>query len=636
MLKKLMGQVRHSWANWAEIRFVAITVLTITGVLVGGRHWGGLQILELLAYDQLMRWREDEPTDPRLLLVTITEDDLRAQQRWPIPDSAIAQALARLQSYQPRAIGIDIYRDFPVPPGHEQLVAQLEKPNLVAIRSIDTLSGTPAPPEVPPERVGFNDLALDPDGVVRRNILFSEAKDGTIFSFSLRLALAYLQGEGIFPKGEEGTNYLKLGDEVFVPLQPESGGYQNIDAQGYQILLNYRSRQNFAREVTLSQVLYGSIDPNWVRDKVVLMGSTAPSLKDTHFIPYSPGLSESRQMAGVVIHAQMVSQILDAATGERPLFWYWSEKQEIFWIIVWVLLGGIVAWWFRHPLTISLLVSGCLVILSGSGFYLFTRSGWVPLATPALGFIFTVGTVLTYQSYQDRQQHKIVMKLLGQNTSPEIAEALWQKRDRLLESGKLPGVQLTATMLFLDLKGFSTISEQMAPSDLLDWLNQLLEVITHEVLSHHGVVNKFTGDGVMAVFGVPMSRQHKQEVLLDAQRAVECAVAIAEHLEAMNQNWRSLGLPTIQMRIGIFTGPVVVGSLGGKDRLEYGVLGDSVNTAARLEACEKDRQPNNCRILIAKETLVFLEDKFKVESWGLLALKGKKQMVDVYLVLGRR
>ncbi|NET90219.1 MAG: adenylate/guanylate cyclase domain-containing protein, partial [Kamptonema sp. SIO1D9] len=128
----------------------------------------------------------------------------------------------------------------------------------------------------------------------------------------------------------------------------------------------------------------------------------------------------------------------------------------------------------------------------------------------------------------------------------------------------------------------------------------------------------------------------KQEVLLDAQRAVECAVAIAEHLEAMNQNWRSLGLPTIQMRIGIFTGPVVVGSLGGKDRLEYGVLGDSVNTAARLEACEKDRQPNNCRILIAKETLVFLEDKFKVESWGLLALKGKKQMVDVYLVLGRR
>ncbi|MEC4984296.1 MAG: adenylate/guanylate cyclase domain-containing protein [Oscillatoria sp. PMC 1068.18] len=636
MLKKLIGKVRDSWTNLSEKRFVAITVLTVTAVLMGGRNWGGLQVLELLAYDQLMRWRSDLPTDQRILLVTITEDDLRAQQSWPIPDAAIAQALARLQSYQPRAIGIDIYRDFPVPPGHEKLVTQLEKPNLYAIRSIDTLSGTPAPPEVPPERVGFNDVALDPDGVIRRNILFAEAQDGTIFSFSLRLALAYLQAENISPTGEEKTNYLKLGEQVFVPLEPDSGGYQNIEAQGYQVLLNYRSRRDFAPEVTLSQVLYGAIDPNLVKDKVVLLGSTALSLKDNHFTPYSPGLSESRQMPGMVIHAQMLAQILDAATGERPLFWYWSQKQETAWIIAWVLLGGIVAWRFRHPLVVSVLVGGCLVMLVGSGFYLLTRSGWIPVATPALGFLVTVGTVLTYQSYQDHQQHKIVMKLLGQNTSPEIAEALWQKRDRLLESGKLPGVQLMATMLFLDIKGFSTISEQMSPSELLDWLNQLLEIITHEVLSHHGVVNKFTGDGVMAVFGVPMSRQHKEEIILDAQRAVECAVAIATHLEVMNQNWRSLGLPTIQMRIGIFTGQVVVGSLGSKDRLEYGVLGDSVNTAARLEACEKDRQPNNCRILIAKETLVLLEDKFQVESWGFLPLKGKKQMVDVYLVLGHK
>jgi class 3 adenylate cyclase len=188
-------------------------------------------------------------------------------------------------------------------------------------------------------------------------------------------------------------------------------------------------------------------------------------------------------------------------------------------------------------------------------------------------------------------------------------------------------------MLFADIKDFSTISEQMTPEALLEWLNELLEVITQEILNHQGIVNKFTGDGVMAVFGVPTSRLLKTEVEADAKGAVACALGISDRLEKMNQNWQRLGLPVVQMRIGIFTGPVVVGSLGGKDRLEYGVIGDSVNIAARLESCEKHRQPTNCRILIGYDTLVHLQEQFEVEPWGLLALKGKQQMVDVYRVV---
>jgi class 3 adenylate cyclase len=228
------------------------------------------------------------------------------------------------------------------------------------------------------------------------------------------------------------------------------------------------------------------------------------------------------------------------------------------------------------------------------------------------------------------------MKLLGQNTSPQIAQALWQGRDRLLKSGKLPGIRLTATMLFADIKDFSTISEQMTPEALLEWLNKFLGVLTQEVIQRQGIVNKFTGDGVMAVFGVPTCRLEAREVTEDARAAVACAIAISDRLEEMNQNWQRLGLPVIQMRIGIFTGPVVAGSLGGKDRLEYGVIGDSVNIAARLESCEKHRQPTNCRILVGYETLVHLQDQFEVESWGPLALKGKQQMVDVYRIAGWR
>ena len=126
-----------------------------------------------------------------------------------------------------------------------------------------------------------------------------------------------------------------------------------------------------------------------------------------------------------------------------------------------------------------------------------------------------------------------------------------------------------------------------------------------------------------------------QLVAEDAKAAVDCALAISDRLEQMNQDWRCRGLPVIQMRIGIFTGPVVVGSLGGKDRLEYGVIGDSVNIASRLESCEKHRQPTPCRILIGQQTLDQLQGEFEVESWGPLALKGKQQTVNVYRVLAR-
>jgi class 3 adenylate cyclase len=139
----------------------------------------------------------------------------------------------------------------------------------------------------------------------------------------------------------------------------------------------------------------------------------------------------------------------------------------------------------------------------------------------------------------------------------------------------------------------------------------------------------------MAVFGVPMSRIYKEEVTRDAQQAVECSIAIADRLEELNRSWQSRNLPVIQMRLGMYTGPVVVGSLGGKDRLEYGVIGDTVNIASRLESCEKDRQPDNCRILIAEETLIHLNGQVEVESWGAMALKGKQQMVDVYRVVSR-
>jgi len=638
MLLRVARKISISWLDWANMPVVAIATIVVTGAILGVRQLGGLQPLELVAFDQmvLLRPNEIEP-DPRILVVTITDADLKAQKQWPLSDRVLAQLLRKLQTGQPRVIGLDLYRNLPVAPGHEELVAQLKQPNLIAIQNTNTLSGASPPPDVPDDRIGFNDLPIDPDNVVRRNLLFAETKTGVLYSFSLRIALAYLKHQGIEPQSSRSNpEYLQLGPAVFERLKENSGGYQHNEADGYQILLNYRSAQNVARQVSLSEVLAGRLDPSWVKDKIVIIGSTAPSLRDIFLTPYSPVLKENHKMSGVVVHTQMVSQILDAATGKRPLFWFWPEWVEILWIIGWILLGGILGRGSYHPLALSVGMAGGLGACGGICFYLFTTVGWVPVAAPTLGFILAAATVVTYRAYQAQQKQQIVMKLLGQNTSPQIAQTLWQGRDRLLKSGKLPGIRLTATMLFADIKDFSNLSEQMTPEALLDWLNELLEVVTQEVIKHQGIVNKFTGDGLMAVFGVPTSRLDMREVEDDATAAVACAMAVSDRLEEMNQKWQRLGLPIIQMRIGIFTGSVVAGSLGGKDRLEYGVIGDSVNTAARLEGCEKHRQPTNCRVLIGYDTLVHLKGQFEVESWGMLALKGKQHLVDVYRVVGQR
>lgn len=647
MLKRLPYWVNKIISKLPDIegaKLVAIATIAVSGIVVGLRSGGHFQHWELRIFDYMVRSRDQLPSDPRIIIIGISEADLREQNRWPFPDKTLATLLEKLQANQPRVIGLDLYRNLPVEPkeenGGDRLLTQLKKPNIIIVRSLDIVRDTPPPPGIDPNQVGFNDIAIDTtDNAVRRNVWLAESPgDGQLIaSFAMQVAINYLQKEGVSPQpSQENPDYMQLGKSVLFPLKPTAGIYKNFDSGGMQIILNYRNSGNVAKEISLTAFLTGKVDPNIVKDKVVLIGSTASSLKDDFFTPFSPVLKDDFKMPGVRVHAQMVSQFLDAAKGDRPLFRFWQNSWEWTWIGGWILLGALLPWLMRHPSSLLLGALGCGAIILTTGVYFFNTSVLIPLATPAVGFILTMTIVVTYQAYEARQKNTIVMKLLGQNTSPEIAEALWQGRDRLLKSGKLPGIKLTATMLFLDIKGFSTISETMPPESLLEWLNEILEEITTEIMLREGIINKFTGDGVMAVFGVPMSRVQNAEVTLDTQRSIYAALAIGDRLEVLNQSWKRRNLPTIQMRIGIFTGNIVVGSLGGKDRMEYGVIGDSVNTASRLESYKKELQPSNCRILIGYDTLIYLEDRFEVESWGSDTLKGQNKEVEIFLVKGSK
>ena len=649
-MPKFLHQFHHKlkaldW-NWkkltnffpfADLQPLIVTCIVVTGTLLGVRHLGWLQPLELNAFDLMVQLRPDAGADPRLLIVQVTDKDINAFKKWPISDRVLAKAIAELARLEPTAIGLDIIRDIPYEPGNAELATQLKNPKVfpITFRGNSKYDRVPPPPNIPDERVAFNDLVVDPDGIVRRNLISAGDGKKTLFSFSSTLAFAYFDSHKIPYKTIENDVFV-VDKTVFSKLRSNSGGYQNIDAKGYQILLDYRSAENIAETVRLTQVLEGKVDPKLVKGKIVLIGVTALTVKDIFSTPYSATKNGNSPMPGVLIHAAATSQFFRAILDGKGLFWYWEEWQEILWIVVWSAVGGCLAW--RLEKSVSLMGSAIAAFASlfGFTFFLFLQQGWIPLIAPTLALLITAGVAITYKYEQSRQQQQIVMKLLGQQTSPAIANALWKERVHLLESGLLPGQKVTATIVLTDLQGFSTISEKLPPEVVMSWLNEYLSVMAQEVQAHQGVINKFTGDGMLAVFGVPIPRTSPAEIAEDAMLAVSCALAISSRLPEMNQNWLARGLPAAKMRVGIFTGPVMVGSLGGTTRLEYGVIGDSVNIASRLESCEKDRQEDTCRILIAEETLLHLAGKFEVESWGALPLKGREQKVNVYRILGMK
>jgi CHASE2 domain-containing sensor protein/predicted Ser/Thr protein kinase len=412
--------------------------LIVTGLLLGGRQLRLLEPLELSTFDWLMQLRPALPPDPRLLVVTVTEEDIQSQDKYPLTDAVINQLLARLEQYQPAIIGLDIYRDLPVPPGHAELSTRLSKSDrIIPVCKVTNGGnpGTPPPPSVPESRVGFSDIAVDrPNGIVRRALLFltlaPSATSGcnTSLSFSFQLAQHYLAKKGIKPELTP-EQYLKIGKVVFKPLLPTDGGYQHGDTGGYQILLNYRSGTSLARQVTLTDVLNNRIDPNWVKDRIVLIGVTAPSIDDSFYTPYSSAQELIQKMPGVVVHGQIVSQLLSAVLDGRPLFWFWSEWGEVLWILGWSLTGGILVRLARHPVQLVIAESVALGLLFGISAVLFLESGWVPVVAPSLGLIATGTVVLGYSLYEARkEQSDFVKKVQEQEQNIALLQALLKEK----------------------------------------------------------------------------------------------------------------------------------------------------------------------------------------------------------------
>jgi adenylate cyclase len=621
-----------------------LVCILVSLAVLGLRRYGGLESLELAAYDWFIRLRPADPqADPRIVLVTITEHDIQTLGSWPLSDDVLAQTLESVARFGPRAIGVDIYRDLAVPPGSERLQNFLHKNGRIIWVSKfgqGKTDGIPPPKALMgTENVGFNDIVVDPGGVVRRGLLFIDDGVTTATAFALRLALLYLQPEGITLQPEpQHPEQLRLGPHTLRPLEAYDGPYAAADTRGYQFLLDFKGWRGALRSVTLTELLSGKIAPEVLRDKIVVVGVTAESVKDHFYTPFSRGLQEDQQTDGVAIHAHIASQLIRLGLGGAAPLKTLNEWQEGIWIVLWATIGALAGFKVRSPWKFSFAVASGLLAIGFFDFIVFLRGWWLPLVPPALAWFIAAVAITAYLSYRETVERAALMQLFSRHVSKEVAEGIWRDREQFLDGQRPRPQQLVATVLFTDLVGFTSVSEKLPPEELMDWLNECMEPMAREVSAHGGVVEQYTGDAIVAIFGVPIARKNEEEISQDAINAVNCALAMETVLQDLNRDWLARHRPTTAMRMGIYTGPMVAGSLGGTDRLEYVVIGDTVNIASRLESFDKDLFARSlaspCRILIGEATLCRLGQRFLTEKIGQVSLKGKEEKISVYRVVG--
>ncbi len=383
-----------------------------TALLFGIQQLGLLEGVELKAFDQMRQMRTAPGPDPRILIIAITKGDLQKWKQWPLTSNVLEHLLDQLERNKPGIIGLDLFRDVPAEPGYAKLLQRIKQNNHIipVCKRADSIYHAIQPPSgIGPDRVGFSDIVEDQDEVIRRNLLFGSPDPtspcATPYSFSFQLALHYLASIGIQPK-YTSKQELQLGNTVLKRLQSDSGGYQNVDAQGFQILLSYPPHNNVANSVSLTQVLSGQVNPGWVKNCVVLIGATAPSIRDVFNTPYSDIMQDNQQTTGIILHAQMVSQILRTVVDQQPLFWFWPKWGVVLWSWGWSLVGGVLAWRIQHPLRLGLTGTVAIAALLGGNFVIFTYAGWVPVVQPLLGLVFAGGSVVAYKAFQSKQQQE--------------------------------------------------------------------------------------------------------------------------------------------------------------------------------------------------------------------------------------
>jgi adenylate cyclase len=346
-------------------------------------------------------------------------------------------------------------------------------------------------------------------------------------------------------------------------------------------------------------------------------------------------------MSGLDVHAHAVSQLIRIARGESAPVAGVSEGAESAWIVLFAGLGGLLGLWNRSALAAASLALGGVVLLLAVAWASFWSGRWIPVVPPMLALLGTAGLVTLCIAAIERIERREVTRLFSRFLRPKVADEIWRQRDQFMQGGEQFGrprsQRAVITVLMSDLIGYTEITEKIDPDALMSWVNDFMNSMADVIECHDGVVDDYAGDGIKANFGFPVPRQNSAEIDADASNAVRCALAMDAAMERLNQDWRKQNLPTGRLRIGLCTGPAVVGPLGGDTSLKYTSVGNVVNTAARLESLDSEGlgfDTGTARILIGEDTWRRVGAEFETVDLGVHALKGKTEKIRIFRVTG--
>ncbi|MEL7036965.1 MAG: CHASE2 domain-containing protein [Cyanobacteria bacterium J06592_8] len=508
-------QLRQQVRSW---QIVLVTAPSVAGLVIALSLTGVFQLLELAALDRFFRHRRQEAPDQRIVIVSINESDIRENKQWPISDALLAQLLKKIKSQQPRVIGLNLYRNFPIEPGHQELVRLFEStPNLIGSEKVLGERIPPSPILVKLNQVSITDFVSDEDRKIRRALLSVPSDDRLRFSLGTQLALNYLEVDNITLEPIPNTkSHYHLGKVIFKPFQSNEGGYVGADERGYQVLLNYRggSCQNDKQScpfeiVSMSEVLQNQIPSDLMRDRIVLVGARASSVTDTFFTPYS--WKDATALTGVEIHAHVTSMIISAALDGRPLIKTFDNSIEYIWILFWSGLGATTGFRvgqkkfyllvrlqfniFVILFILFLIVSALIFSLILSCYLLFSFfSFWIPVVTPFLALTLSTVTSVTYilgdklkQSYQELEQNAqtLEQKVKVIRFSPHPITITLRKNGKHLEVNES----------FLNMIGYS--EEEVIDRTAVDlnlWVNSEDRKHLFEELTANGNIQNYEFD----------------------------------------------------------------------------------------------------------------------------------------------
>ncbi len=622
--------------------------LAVFGLVAGLRMARWFEVVELEALDHLVRrYADPAKSDSALLLLAIDESSLEAFGRWPWPRDRFGYVVRYLKQAGAKAVVFDVMFFEPDDNAEEfdqsfaddlkaadnvflpmlfqsepatlpadllsRATVRAERPDAGSAKA-ETHAGVKLPIPVLAQQargLGVINLSADADGPTRRIPLLGQVNGGLVPHLSVAVA-RYLTGVSELlvrdSRMQIGSRSVPLDADGNLLIEWHGSLEQTYHARKYSI---GRVLQAFAQQQKGERPV---LDASLFKDKVVFIAGTAAGLYDLRVTPFSSATP------GVLIHMAALDNLLHGQGLQAAPLWFSLSTL----LLLCLASAGAFMLFRSYPVKFGVTI-GLAVAYYGLVAHAFAgHERWLELVFPEVALALTFGTAATVEYVTEGKQRRLMRAAFDKYMSSEVVEEIMQNPEAI----KLGGEKKEISILFSDIAGFTTISEKMSPEDLVALLNRYLSAMTTIIKTRHrGNVNKYLGDGIMALFGAPLD--DPRHASLACYAALDCQVELAR----LRQIWKQEGLPEIGARIGINSGPCIVGNMGSEERMEYTVTGDSVNLASRLEGASKYY---DTLILIGQRTAELAKNDVEVREIDLLRVKGKKEPVVVFELLARK